>query len=369
MANFNAPPHSLYCTFDKIDYLSGAGKVCIHEIQALKAVTDVKLVVSRGSISLGVPLKTIDVEKFYGFNPFLMDYFAADLIDLEGVDLAHLSCSPGNAVISKLRPKKYCVNIVAHDLKTSIEEHERILSQPYPFAHNVDPYLHQVLLKHAAKADAIITPSHGSATWIKDNIDVDGEKIHVIPHGCDLPEIDTPPPENFKVGYVGVFGPDKGVLYMLLALNAVGLSDVETVFAGRVCEMIDPWVREFVRPMRKITKMGWLESSSEFYNAVSIVCVPSVTEGFGLATLEAMSHGRPVIVSKGAGSSDLVTDGKDGFVIPPRDSKAIADRIQWFKDNPSEIKAMGGRARKTAEDYSWSKIEEAYRALYEYLLK
>jgi len=52
-----------------------------------------------------INIKYLTVDKLYGFNPFLMDYFAADIAEKR--DFAHLSCSPGNALLNKVRPLKY----------------------------------------------------------------------------------------------------------------------------------------------------------------------------------------------------------------------------------------------------------------------
>ncbi len=77
-----------------------------------------------------------------------------------------------------------------------------------------------------------------------------------------------------------------------------------------------------------------------------------------------MAHSKPVVVSSGAGASDLVEDGVEGFVTPPRDPKAIASAVDYFFENPSEIKRMGENARRKAERYAWSRIEEMYVELY-----
>jgi len=90
----------------------------------------------------------------------------------------------------------------------------------------------------------------------------------------------------------------------------------------------------------------------------------SVNEGFGITALEAMAHGRPVIVAEGAGSHDVVRNGVDGFIVPVRDPDAIAEKIDWFKDNPDKLREMGKEAQKTARKYSWDKIEQHYQEVY-----
>jgi glycosyltransferase involved in cell wall biosynthesis len=76
-----------------------------------------------------------------------------------------------------------------------------------------------------------------------------------------------------------------------------------------------------------------------------------------------------VIVTDRTGAVDMVTDGYDGFVVPIRDPRAIADKIQYFHDNPGEVARMGNNARETAEAYSWGKVEDAYAELFRRVLE
>lgn len=348
---------SLYVTFDKIDPNTGAGKVITHEINALKGVSSLTKIVSRKDLE--------NIEKAYGFNPFIMDYFAAE--QLHGpVDLLHMSCSPGVALLAKLSPLHSVCNIVAHDLKTSIEEHERIYGQPYPFKHNTDPYLHDVLLKHAKMVDCVFTPSHGSEKWINENIKP--KRVEVIPHGCEIPAEAPPLPQGIHLGYLGAGGPDKGLLYLLLAWDKLALKDAELVLAGPCCEGIDPWISRFC-PNGKIRKLGWVKEPFDFFKEVNICVVPSVTEGFNLGGLEAMAHGRSVIVSTGAGCSDLVTDYKDGILIPPRDPRAIVEAVRTYIANPKQVSTMGRAARTKAKRYTWDRIEQIYQRVYKSVME
>jgi glycosyltransferase involved in cell wall biosynthesis len=105
------------------------------------------------------------------------------------------------------------------------------------------------------------------------------------------------------------------------------------------------------------------------YDECSVYVQPSVTESFGIPVLEAMAHSRPVIVTNGAGVSELVEDGKEGFVVPIRSASAIAEKIQYFFENPQEIKRMGRNARAKAEKYTWARVENKYRNLIKDLLR
>jgi glycosyltransferase involved in cell wall biosynthesis len=349
-----------YITFDQLDPNNGAGLVCLHEINALGKVADDLKIISR---------KDVAGMSKYDFNPFLADYFSAATYNgPEGIDLLHLSCSPGLALLNRIRPKAYVVNCPAHDLKTSIEEHERYYGKgSYKLVHNTDDYLHELLLRHAKHADAMITPSSSSARWIASNIRP--KRVEVISHGCDIPGVYWAPPAEFRVGYLGAFGPDKSLHLLLLAWKDF-IGNGKMVFGGNCKNSIEQLARVMNIPLTpdRWELTGWLDTVSVFYDNISVYCQVSASEGFGIETLEAMAHGRPVIVSSGAGSADAVTDGVDGFIVPPLDSQAILDKINYFAANPHKIIEMGAAARLKATNYSWHKIEEKYVEFYKGIL-
>lgn len=358
------PPSSVYVTFDRLDPNNGAGKVCIHEIKALSKVTNLQLVLCREGNLEGAPVNNVNIDAAYGFNPYLYDYFMADRLEGE-VDLAHLSCSPGNAILHKLRPKHYVCNIVAHDLALSIDEHIRMYNQPYPFIHNTDPYLHSVLIKHAKNADVVFCPSSGSKEWIIKNIAP--KRVEVIPHGCDFPEkMPDLPDDKLRLGYLGAFGPDKGLIYLLMAWKALGYKDAELVFGGSCCDHIKPWV-DLIAPGTNIRYTGFVKDPADFFKEVNVVCAPSVSEGFGLLVIEGPAHGRPCISTTGTGAIDVLNK-RCSIIVPPRDPKGLRDAIAYFHDNPSEIKKWSKEARKQAGKWKWKNVEDKYSEVYQEVL-
>lgn len=340
-----------YVTFDEVSERSGAGKVCFHETNALKKVApDLKI----------IHAPDLPSPEIHRYNPFLRDYFAAQLIK-DRPQFMHLSCSPGLAILDRAQPQKYVVNVVAHDLNESIKEFELFYGAgTYPFIHNVDPYLHELLLRHTENAEYIICPSKSAAKWISENIHYH-DNVEIIPHGCYKPNKVTPiPSDKFITGYLGAHGPDKGLIYLLNA-NASFYLEQELVFAGTCCNDITK-LPGGMAPNIKL--LGWVDDIEDFYNSITVYVQPSVTEGFGIEILEAMAHARPVIASLGAGGADLIEDGITGFVVPPRDPKAIIDRLQILYKNRDRAISMGLHGMLKAQEYYWDKIEERYVKLY-----
>jgi glycosyltransferase involved in cell wall biosynthesis len=73
---------------------------------------------------------------------------------------------------------------------------------------------------------------------------------------------------------------------------------------------------------------------------------PEIQEGCSNSIMEYMACGLPVICSNSGGNSELVTDGKTGFVIPPGNSKALIEKLTWLRNNRNEAIIMGALGRE-----------------------
>jgi glycosyltransferase involved in cell wall biosynthesis len=75
-----------------------------------------------------------------------------------------------------------------------------------------------------------------------------------------------------------------------------------------------------------------------------VLVLPSIQDGFGLVLAEAMACGCVVIGTHHTGAPDVVTDAENGFVVPIRDSDALATRLQFLADHPERRDEMGENA-------------------------
>ncbi len=115
----------------------------------------------------------------------------------------------------------------------------------------------------------------------------------------------------------------------------------------------------------KITFAGVCKNIQEIYTAGDIFIFPSEYDAFGTACLEAMASGLPVIASKTSGVSEIITHGKDGFVINyPIDAREIAKYVQVLFD-VEKRKQIGVAARQKAETYSFEVNVEKTLRIYE----
>ena len=102
------------------------------------------------------------------------------------------------------------------------------------------------------------------------------------------------------------------------------------------------------------------------YQKSSIFVLSSRYEGFALVIGEAMSCGIPVVsFACPCGPKDIITDGKNGYLVEPNNIEALAERICYLIENEEVRKEMGKAARKRAEDFTEEKIMKQWVDLFE----
>ncbi len=87
-----------------------------------------------------------------------------------------------------------------------------------------------------------------------------------------------------------------------------------------------------------------------YYRQCSVYVLPSYREGTPRTVLEAMAMGRPIITTDTQGCRETVINGKNGFLVPVKDSSALADKVEWFIHHPEEIAKMGQKSLKLCEE-------------------
>jgi glycosyltransferase involved in cell wall biosynthesis len=176
-------------------------------------------------------------------------------------------------------------------------------------------------------------------------------EVRIIPSGVDLPaEIgeEADPPE---VLYAGRLSREKGVLELVEAADRLNL-----VVAG------DGPLRAQVSGARGFVPHDELQ---RLYARAAVVACPSRREGFGVACLEAMAHGRPVVATRVGGLLDLVVDGETGIAVPPRDPAALRSALERLLADPELRRRLGEAGRDRARThFSWQKVTDATLAAY-----
>ncbi len=209
----------------------------------------------------------------------------------------------------------------------------------------------------------VITLKECDAIFVKSNLvkqsciekGIPEEKINVILTGAGVDTKYFKPSkkkgDKFVCLFIGHKSLINGVPYLLEAWKMLNLKDAELV----ICGVQNKHIIERYSKIVDFEAPGPVSNPLEYYNKASIFVLPSLANSFPRVTLEAMSCGLPIIITEGVGSKDIIEDGKEGFVVPIRDPDSLAAKIQYFYDNPDEIKRMGRNARERAEKYDWER--------------
>jgi len=97
-----------------------------------------------------------------------------------------------------------------------------------------------------------------------------------------------------------------------------------------------------------------------YYGAADVFVTTPWYEPFGITPVEAAACGTPVVGSAVGGIRTTVVDGETGYLVPPRDPDALADRLARLFHHPDLIRSLGRRAaRHAAEHYTWEKVAAA----------
>ena len=208
-----------------------------------------------------------------------------------------------------------------------------------------------------------------------------GGNYEVIPNGVDLTA--APPAEaverihadhpgtELRVLFIGRSEERKGLPVLLRAFEALAehvparLAIVGTEPEEVVRSLADPEAMSSIDALGAVSR----ERLWEQLVAADVLCAPSLSgESFGMVLTEAFAAGTPVIASDIAGYSDVVSDGVDGFLIPPGDPQRLAEELQRMHLEPAQRIEMGARARISAERFGWNRVTSRIERVYEHAM-
>jgi glycosyltransferase involved in cell wall biosynthesis len=204
--------------------------------------------------------------------------------------------------------------------------------------------------------------------------------IVTIPNGVDL-GLYRPSPapradEAFVIGCVSRLIPGKGVENVLAAARPAIARGARLRIAGDGPERAELERLAGQLGIREhVSFEGWLESASDvvsFWNAcdVAITAPNDWVESFGLAAVEAMACGRPVVATRGGALAETVVDGETGFLAEPHDTDALAGALLAYLDDPSLAAAHGAAARAWCEQqFDIRRCADEYAALFGHRLR
>lgn len=216
-----------------------------------------------------------------------------------------------------------------------------------------------------SKAQIVVALTQQDARQWK-NINVCSVAIPNIVHLNESGQLSTC--QNHRIIFVGRADEQKGFRYLKeiwqivcqqypdweLHLYGEGLDTID------FCDMLPSGEQVFVHPQTLAIHACYQESA--------ILVLTSVYEPFGLVMPEAMSCGIPVVAFNCPyGPSEIITDGVDGFLIPPFDVEFFAERLSDLMADEALRKQMGQKAGVSSQRYSCERIIPQWTTLFEQL--
>jgi glycosyltransferase involved in cell wall biosynthesis len=180
------------------------------------------------------------------------------------------------------------------------------------------------------------------------------------------------PQDAFVVGWVGRMTGVKDTDAVLEILRATRERDIDAV----LCMVGDGPDRERLEQVahdlgiaRSTYFVGYQTDIAGYYRLFDAFVLPSVNEGTPVSAIEALASGTPVVATRVGGVPDVVTDGVDGFLVPPRDTDAAADRLAQLARDPELRARLGETGRANAQArYSVERLVDDVDRLYRELL-
>lgn len=182
------------------------------------------------------------------------------------------------------------------------------------------------------------------------------------------------PTESFLIGCLGNVRPAKGYGVLIEAATALGIKrkHVHFVVAGdRHGSLMSELQKQLTAcgVSDRVHFIGFVEDGARFLSQLDMFVLSSLSEGFSIATVEAMATGLPVVVTQCGGPEEIVTDGIDGVVVPARDPLALATAIDGLIEDEGQRQLLGLEASKSAQTrFDIDRTIGEYEALYKRIL-
>ena len=199
----------------------------------------------------------------------------------------------------------------------------------------------------------------------------------IIPNGVDIHHFrpDVPLIQEYCDGklnivFMGRLEFRKGLNYLLKSFYYVKkeMPNTRLIICGpgtRLRKRYEQWVKDVRLKDVVFTGLVNFEEQPSYYRTADVFCAPNTShESFGLVLVEAMATGRPVVASNIEGFASVVTDGKDGLLVPPMTVRPLANTLLKLLNDKQLRLQMGENGLITAQKYDWEGVAARVLAYY-----
>lgn len=225
------------------------------------------------------------------------------------------------------------------------------------------------------QSDLVLLLNNRDRDYVVEKLGVHPDRAHVVANGIPEAMLDLPfeptPAENepIKIAQVSSYIVRKGIQYGTPALNALlkRYPKVELSLFGTECPAdqvypdFDPEVRD------RVTVIPYYENHRlpEMLKGHHIKVLPTISEGFGVALIEAMACGLAPVTTTAPGPMEIVRDGETGLIVPCRDREAFEQAVETLILDRTLLDRLRQNAYRSAQRYSWKNIAQDNLNLYD----
>lgn len=307
-------------------------------------------------------------ERFWRF-PRLVKHQKADIFHIIDHSEAHIT----RWIKSINKP----VVVTCHDLINIFYKDNLQGSVKLPF---VSHALWMKSVKAMKQADHVITVSSTTAQHTQEILDVESERISVVPNAVDsnFRVLSEPQVQSFRQH----LGATSGSLCLLNVGSNHPRKNVSVIFAAVKLlkdkgASVQFWKAgtDFTTDERKLIAMHSIENEVSYigqpekstlvaiYNAADVLVAPSLHEGFGITLLEAMACGTPVVTSNVSAMPEVVGDA--GVLVDPTNARHIADAVLKIQLDASFRRQLVEKSLARAKTFTWEKTAKEISKVYE----
>jgi glycosyltransferase involved in cell wall biosynthesis len=248
---------------------------------------------------------------------------------------------------------------------------------PGPLFSLMRSYVKATVGRMLERADCVTTVSKALVNELHGLRGIDPASIKVLGNGVDAEAFEPrkAKPNEKIVLYTGRLAYNKGLVELVEAARHVlrKYPEVSFVLTGR--GPIESELRGMIAKMNMSNNfrlVGFVERARliELYQNATVYVFPSYYEGLPTSVLEAMACGTPVVASAIDGIPEVVIDGKNGFIVPVKNPKAIASVIVRLLEDEELRERIGQAARQTIQEhFTWEEVANRTLKCYTDLLE
>jgi glycosyltransferase involved in cell wall biosynthesis len=220
----------------------------------------------------------------------------------------------------------------------------------------------------------VFTNSHDLEFAVR-HLGVRRDKATVVLNGIadylrDLPL--EPGGDGLTVAVIGTWAPRKGARYAAAALDEVldRHPSVSALLVGTQCPAEEA-LASFSAPVRdriRVVPRYERPDLPRLLRHAQVLMSASLAEGFSVAVPEGMASGLAPVATAIAGTREIVSDGVNGLLVPPRDAAALARGVERLLEDPALLQGLRAAAQSDAQALAWPEIARRNLDIYERVL-